>query len=108
MGGGRVSSCPENDPATTKRPYTYTVDEPELIEIGDVELGAYEWACIFVDPHDGYIEMPIWAYHDEGLDEDNPAHDPVHVVMLTPDEARILAEQLAHAAQHGDVIQRRN
>lgn len=104
---------PRRRSTRTRQLNTYTqtvnedVDEP-LIEINDVEL-THEWTCIYVDRKDGYIEAPFWTYHDEDCDpDDEEIHQPVYVLIMSPDEARTLGETLIHAAQHGDVQQRKN
>lgn len=78
-----------------------------ITEISDTVLDG-ELAIIFVDNDDGYIEVPIFPSEDDATPNDEGEIEPVHVLMMTPDEARTFGEILIHAADHGECQQRRN
>jgi hypothetical protein len=83
-------------------------DEPtKLISIDDADLGD-EWAYIYVNRDDGDIEIPIWCDDEDAHEDDCPGDHPIHVLIMTPDQARLLAGKLIHAAAHGECQQRKN
>jgi hypothetical protein len=80
-------------------------DGPLPGEVGHISLSNGDLLVIYL--RDGL--MPIYPRDDEELgpdDDDNVR--PVHVLEMTPEEARMLASMLDHSASHIEEAQERS